>query len=246
VTTIKICGITTVDDACTAAKAGADMLGFIFYDKSPRYVTPERAATIAGAVRDGYAARTPHFVGVFVDEPAARVAAILDAAGLDLAQCHGSEPPAYIRQLSPRAFKAIRPRTREEAQTALDLYRDTTPDDARLPQLLVDAYHPQQLGGTGHTADSGLARWLAGRVRMLLAGGLMPDNVGAAIEQIRPWGVDVSSGVELRPGQKDPARIRAFIQAVRSAEPRVTDSSRAVDMQPPSCSRESATRVSAT
>ncbi len=216
----KICGITTVDDAFIAADAGADMLGFIFYNKSPRYVTPEKAALIAGAVRGAYDADAPRFVGVFVDEPAARIQALLDVVGLDLAQLHGSEPPALIRQLCPRAFKAIRPRTREQAQVALDTYRDTVPDDARLPQLLVDAYHPQQLGGTGHTADPGLARWLAGRVRLLLAGGLTPDHVAAAVEQIRPWGVDVSSGVELSPGTKDPARVRAFIQAVRAADSR--------------------------
>jgi phosphoribosylanthranilate isomerase len=157
-------------------------------------------------------------VGVFVDEPQARVEAALDAVGLDLAQLHGSEPPAAIAGLAPRAFKAIRPRTRMQAEAALDIYRETAPDAANLPQLLVDAYHPQQKGGTGRQADAGLAGWLAGRVRLLLAGGLTPDNVGAAVRSIRPWGVDVSSGVERRPGVKDPARVRAFIEAVRTAD----------------------------
>ena len=240
-TTCKICGITTVDDACTAVEAGADMLGFIFYNKSPRYVTPETAAFIAGALRGAYGIRAPRFVGVFVDEPAARIRAMLDTIGLDLAQLHGSEPPARVRQLCPRAFKAIRPRTQEQAQVALNTYHDTMPDDARLPQLLVDAYHPQQLGGTGHTTDLDLARWLAGRVRLLLAGGLTPDNVGAAIGQIQPWGVDVSSGVELCPGTKDPVRVRAFIQAVRAA-----DSGGAIAKSRSLRSREPATRVPAT
>jgi phosphoribosylanthranilate isomerase len=224
-TYVKLCGITTVDDACTAVQAGADMLGFIFYPKSPRYITYETAALIAGAVRGAYGDRSPRFVGVFVDEPAARIQAMLDAAGLDLAQCHGSEPPALIRQLAPRAFKAARPHTQQEAQIALDTYRNTVPDDPSLPELLVDAYHPQQLGGTGHRADTGLAAWLSSRVRLLLAGGLTPDNVAAAVQEIRPWGVDVSSGVELRPGVKDPARIQAFVQAVRSVEPSVPPTS---------------------
>jgi len=230
-TYVKICGITTVEDACTAAEAGADLLGFILYHKSPRYVPSEAAVLIAGVVRGAYGAQSPRLVGVFVNEPAARIRALLDAIGLDLAQLHGDEPPATIRQLAPQAFKAVRPRTQEQAQSALADYRDTVPDDVRLPQLLVDAYHPQQLGGTGHSADPGLACWLARRTRLLLAGGLTPENVGSAVEQIRPWGVDVSSGVELRPGIKDPARIRAFIQAVRAAQ-----------ASSPQRSRESATR----
>jgi phosphoribosylanthranilate isomerase len=217
-TTIKICGITNIDDACIAVEAGADMLGLIFTPKSPRYVTTETAAFIVGAIRGAYGDRTPRFVGVFVDEPIDRVRGCLDAVGLDLAQLHGREPPAMVRHLAPRAFKAIRPSTRREAQAALERYRDTMPHDARVPELLVDAYHPIKLGGTGHTADPALAGWLARRVRLLLAGGLTPDNVRAAVEQIRPWGVDVSSGVEQRPGTKDPARVKAFIQSVRAAD----------------------------
>jgi len=217
-TIIKICGITNVDDAFAAAEAGADLLGFIFYPKSPRCVPPETAAFIAGAVRGSLGIRRPRFVGVFVDEPVARVRRLLDVVGLDLAQLHGSEPPAAIRQLAPRAFKALRPRTHQEAQAALDAYRESMPDDPNLPQLLVDAYHPRQFGGTGHRASADAAYRLSGRVRLLLAGGLTPDNVAAAVEQIRPWGVDVSSGVERRPGTKDPARIRALVQAVRDRE----------------------------
>ena len=217
-TAIKICGITNVDDAFAAAQAGVDMLGFIFYPKSLRYVQPETATFIVGAVRGSLGVHRPRFVGVFVDEPVTRVRCLLDAVGLDLAQLHGDEPPTEIRELSPRAFKAIRPQTQTEAQGALDTYQGSMPGAPSLPQLLVDAYHPQQLGGTGHRASVDVACWLKGRVRLLLAGGLTPDNVAAAVEQIQPWGVDVSSGVERRPGIKDPARIRAFIQAVRSAD----------------------------
>jgi phosphoribosylanthranilate isomerase len=214
----KICGITNVNDACIAVEAGADMLGLIFYPKSPRYVTPETAAGIVEAVRFTYGADTPRFVGVLVDKPAAQIPALMDAVGLDLAQLHGNESPELVRRLSPRAFKAVRPRTEEQARAALDAYRDTVPNDACLPQLLIDAYAPRQLGGTGHTADPGLAHLLATRVRLLLAGGLTPDTVAGAVRRIHPWGVDVSSGVELRPGIKDPARVRAFIQAVRAVD----------------------------
>jgi phosphoribosylanthranilate isomerase len=250
-TTVKICGITNVGDACVAVEAGADLLGLIFYPKSPRYVAPERAAFITGAVRGIYGPRRPRFVGVFVDEPVERIRLLLDTLGLDLAQLHGHEPAGVIRQLCPRAFKAIRPHTGAQAQAALDTYRDTVPDDPRLPELLVDAYHPQKLGGTGHKADPELARWFARRTRLLLAGGLTPDNVRAAVKQIRPWGVDVSSGVELRPGVKDPARIRAFLQAVRAADnahpichrSRERVSGKAADTRPSPRSREIASRA---
>jgi phosphoribosylanthranilate isomerase len=233
-TTIKICGITTVDDACTATELGADLLGFIFYEKSPRHISPDTAAYITSAVRGIYGQQTPRFVGVFVNEAVRRIQALLERIGLDIAQLHGDEPPAQIHTLAPRAFKALRPRTQAQAEQAFDVYRHTLPDDTRLPQLLIDAYHPEQLGGTGHRADLQLARWLAGRARLLLAGGLTPDNVSAAVEQIHPWGVDVSSGVELRPGVKDPARVRAFVQAVRSVAPYSSESS--------PCSRVSGSR----
>jgi phosphoribosylanthranilate isomerase len=214
---VKICGITNVEDACHAVEAGADLLGFIFYPPSPRSVAAQQAALIVAAVRGAYGDRAPRFVGVFVDEPIESVDAILRAADLDLAQLHGSETPAQVRALSPRAFKAVSPRTMAQAAAATDAFRDATPDDKRLPQLLIDAYHPERRGGTGLQADRDLACWLAPRVRLLLAGGLTPENVAIAVEQIQPWGVDVSSGVELRPGVKDPARVRAFVQAARSA-----------------------------
>jgi phosphoribosylanthranilate isomerase len=214
---VKICGITNADDAFIAAEAGADLLGFIFYPKSPRYIPPKTAASITGAVRGSLGIHRPQFVGVFVNEPVARVRRLLDSVGLDLAQLHGREPSAAIQELAPRAYKAIRPQTQSQAQAELDAYRDSMPDDPKLPQLLVDAYHPRQMGGTGQQANAELARRLSRRVRLLLAGGLTPDNVAAAIREIRPWGVDVSSGIERSPGVKDPARVRAFIQAVRAA-----------------------------
>jgi phosphoribosylanthranilate isomerase len=217
-THIKICGITNVEDACYAAEAGADMLGFIFYRKSPRYVTAEETAFIVGAIRGAFGRHAPRFVGVFVDEPIDRVRAVIKAARLDMAQLHGGESPAEVRELYPHAFKAVRPRTQDEAQAAVAAYQDTVPDDDATPELMVDAYHPQHPGGTGIPADQDIARWLARRVRLLLAGGLSPETVVPAIEQVQPWGVDVSSGVERERGVKDHARVRAFIEAVRALE----------------------------
>jgi phosphoribosylanthranilate isomerase len=217
-TRIKICGITNVEDARCAAEAGVDFLGFIFYPKSPRFVRTQQAVTIARAIRDEFGAPAPRFVGVFVDEPVEGVCATLEAARLDLAQLHGTESAAVVRALYPRAFKAIRPQTHSQAKAAMVAYGNTGPDDDALPQLLVDAYHPQQLGGTGMQADLVIAQWLARRVRLLLAGGLTPETVGAVVEQVQPWGVDVSSGVERTKGIKDHARVRAFVEAVRAAQ----------------------------
>jgi phosphoribosylanthranilate isomerase len=217
-TRVKICGITRLDDARCAVEAGGDLLGFIFYPKSPRFVTPERAAAIVRAIRDEFGARAPRCVGVFVNEPVDRVRAILDNAGLDLAQLHGDEPPAEVRKLRPHAFKAIRPQTGDEAEELVNGYCDVAPDDDTLPQLLLDAYHPEKFGGTGIQADLDLACLLARRFRLLLAGGLTPETVGSAIERVRPWGVDVSSGVEASRGIKDHARVRAFVKAVRGEQ----------------------------
>jgi len=212
---VKVCGLTSLEDARRAAEAGADFLGFVFYPKSPRFVPPERVAVITAALRAEFGAEAPRFVGVFVDAPVEQVRATLDIAGLDLAQLHGGEPPALVGALHPRAFKALRPRSSEEAVAMAESYRAVLPEDGALPQLLVDAYHPTRPGGTGLRADWGIARELARRFRLLLAGGLTPENVGEAIAQVRPWGVDVSSGVERSPGLKDPARLRAFVEAVR-------------------------------
>lgn len=214
-TRVKICGITNLDDARCVAETGADFLGFILVPESPRFVTPVRVAAIARAIRSEFGADSPSFVGVFVNEPVSRVQAILDAASLDLAQLHGDEPPDQVRRLHPRAFKAIRPETREDAEAAVTKYHDVFSNDNALPQLLLDAYHPKRYGGTGLQVDLTVARPVAQQCRLLLAGGLMPETIGAAIEAVQPWGVDVSSGVEKEKGVKDHARIRAFIQAAR-------------------------------
>ena len=219
-TRIKICGITVLADARCAAEAGADMLGFIFYPPSPRYVAPDAAGRIVRALRAAYGARAPCCVGVFVNEPAVRVQAVLDEAGLDLAQLHGDEPLEALQALAPRAFKAIRPATAAEALAQAARYADVeAPPEG--PDLLVDAYHPARYGGTGLPLDPAVARAAIGRTagrRVLLAGGLAPESVGQVVATLRPWGVDVSSGVEREPGRKDRARVKAFIDAVREAE----------------------------
>ena len=214
---IKICGITNLADARCAAESGADFLGFVFYRRSPRYLRPDAAARIVQNIRKEQGDGAPRFVGVFVDEPAAAVQAVLDQAGLDLAQLHGSEPPVELQRLAPRAYKAIRPRSAAEALVALQTYGLLLPADADLPQLLVDAYDARLYGGTGVRADWQVARSLAQDCRLLLAGGLSPETVGAAIEAVQPWGVDVSSGVERAPGLKDHERVRAFVRAVEAA-----------------------------
>lgn len=212
---MKICGITRLEDAVIAVEAGADLLGFIFYDRSPRYVTPDDVASIVSLLSD--LPSRPILVGVFVDEPPDRVRAILDDCGLDLAQLHGSEPPVEVAALAPWAYKAIRPKNRTEAEGYLAAYASVVPDRADAPSFLLDAYHPWKFGGTGRTVPWPAARAIARRHRILLAGGLTPDNVAEAVQVVEPWGVDVSSGVELRPGVKDRDKVHCFIEAAKAA-----------------------------
>ncbi len=214
---VKICGITNLEDARSAVEAGADLLGFIFYPRSPRYVEPAQVRAILEALKDERAEeRKSAAVGVFVDEPAARVAEILARSGVDYAQLHGDEPPAVLAALAPQAFKALRPSSAAEAQIEAEWYGEFGPPAG--PQLLLDAYDPDSYGGTGKQADwhtaAGLARLYP---RLLLAGGLTPQNVAGAVRTVRPWGVDVSSGVEHRPGEKDHDAVRRFVAAAKGA-----------------------------
>ena len=208
--------MTNLEDAQVAAEAGADLLGFIFYEKSPRYVAPKAVAGIATAIR--LAARSalhasPLLVGVFVNETHEVIAATLDRCGLDLAQLHGEDDPAILASLASRAFKAARPHTSAQAEDAAARFSPYSPQTG--PDILLDAYHPALRGGTGETGDWSLAAGLASRYRVLLAGGLTPANVAEAIHQVAPWGVDVASGVEAAPGRKDHERVREFVAAVR-------------------------------
>jgi len=212
---IKICGLTNEEDALVAAEAGADFLGFVFHPKSPRYVQRKQVREIAASLRARLSA-CPTLVGVFVDEPVQRVRETLDFCGLDLAQLHGSEPPAELRLLAPRAYKALRPQTRGDAEAFVATFGDDLPDEPDTPQLLLDAYHPWMPGGTGEQADWHAAMVLSWHFRVLLAGGLRPDNVAQAVTTVHPWGVDVSSGVEREPGKKDAQKVRDFVRAVRN------------------------------
>lgn len=216
---VKICGLRTLADAIEAADAGADYLGFIFYPLSIRAVTVEQVQPIAAGLRSR--ANCPILVGVFVDEPVDAVAGTLDACGLDLAQLSGDEPPEWLRDpaspLAGRGYKAIRPETLAQATRQASVYRPEPPS-ATGPDLLLDTYHPTLKGGTGETVDWEIAAHLArARPRLMLAGGLSLANVAAAVERVRPFAVDVASGVELAPGVKDPRVLRAFVGAARRA-----------------------------
>ncbi len=209
---VKVCGITNVDDARAAIEAGADLLGFNFYPKSPRYIAPEKAHEIVGQIRsDGL---KPLFVGVFVNSSVDEVRSILEIAQIDLAQLHGDESVSVVEQLNGRGFKALRPTSEEEALTQAEWFALYGPN---APVVLVDAYRKDQYGGTGHTADWTIATKLAQRYPILLAGGLTPDNVAEAIKQVKPWGVDVASGVEVSPGKKDIAKMKLLVERCREA-----------------------------
>lgn len=213
-TRVKICGLTNLEDARAAVQAGADYLGFILYPKSPRYVTPEVAGQIVAELRAH--GNPPPCVGVFVNEPLARIHTIMAAADLDLAQLHGDESPEVVAELAGAAYKAIRPKSRQEAIASAARYAPLTVP--RGPGLMVDAYSPDAYGGTGQRTDWALAAELvAAHPRLLLAGGLTPDTVGQAVATVAPWGVDVASGVESAPGRKEHGAVRRFIANVRAA-----------------------------
>lgn len=202
---IKICGITNPIDALHAVDAGADALGFVFYKKSPRHVSPNVVKSIV--------ANLPPFVlptGVFVNEGAQVVRNIMDECGLALAQIHGDETADYCESLGRPLIRGIRLRDRHTLM-AMAEYKGR----ARVRGFVLDAFSDAAYGGTGKTADWTLAKEAAGSFSFLLAGGLSPENVQEAILQVQPYGVDVSSGVEASPGKKDPAKIQAFIQAVK-------------------------------
>jgi phosphoribosylanthranilate isomerase len=218
-TKVKICGITNLDDAVVAAEAGADFLGFLFYARSPRYIAAEVVREIAQGLRaraqSDAAFSLPRLVGVFVNSPTADVRHFLDFCGLDFAQLHGDEPVDDLLSLSESGYKAIRPSSAARGLDDALLYSPLPRH--RGPHLLLDAWDPAAFGGTGHRSDWDLAAKIVKQVpNLLLAGGLTPANVGQAIRHVRPWGVDVSSGVEASPGHKDTGRVREFIRQVKA------------------------------
>ena len=203
-TKIKICGITNIDDALAATGYGADALGFIFYKKSPRYISPETAREIARKV--------PPFVkkvGVFVNEEIDIVNKILDEADLDMAQLSGDETHSYCRNLNVPYIKAFRIRD-EESLNEIDKF-DTS-------YLLFDSFNEGEYGGTGETFDWSLIQNKHFKDQyVILSGGLNPDNIEDAILKIKPYAVDVASGVEKEPGKKDHNKIKSFIEAAKNA-----------------------------
>jgi phosphoribosylanthranilate isomerase len=203
-TKVKICGITSLQDGLTAADAGADALGFVFYEPSPRFVGIKAATAIIRQL--------PQFVlkvGVFVNAPQDLVMRAIGDCGLNVLQFHGDEPPEYCVQFGLMSVKAFRIK---DGTSLFEL--EKYPTDA----WLLDAFTAESPGGSGQTFNWELAveakRW--GRP-IFLAGGLTPENVGAAVRQVQPFAVDVSSGVEAAPGKKDPSKVREFIRAAKEA-----------------------------
>ncbi len=203
---VKICGITRLEDARFCAGAGADYLGFIQHRESPRYVAPEVVREILSWVEG------PGAVGVFVDADPDVVNRAACEAGFAYVQLHGEEPPSYLDEMDVPVIKAIsiRPGMKsDDVRRRMDAY------EGRVLYYLLDTGRPGMAGGTGQTFDWSVAESLATDHPLFLAGGLTPDNVGAAVETVWPYGVDVSSGVESAPGIKDIDRINEFFDAVR-------------------------------
>jgi phosphoribosylanthranilate isomerase len=200
---VKICGITRREDAEAAVSAGADALGFVFWPASPRYIDPFRARALVSAL--------PPFVtpvGVFVDQPAEYVNGVARAAHLGVVQLHGAEGADYARTMIRPVMKAVA--LGAAAADSLEVW------PARV-LVLLDVHDPVRRGGTGRTIDWTQAAVVARRRRVVLAGGLTAENVGEAIARVRPFGIDVSSGVEASPGIKDHGRLKALFEAVHGS-----------------------------
>ncbi|MBI2829398.1 MAG: phosphoribosylanthranilate isomerase [Acidobacteria bacterium] len=199
---LKVCGITRLSDALHAVEHGAGALGFVFWPQSPRYISPERAAEIIAALPPDVDA-----VGVFVNESVDGIRAVVAKTGIGVIQLHGDETPAYADKLGWPVLRAI---TVEQAEQAAVAWPPET-------IFLMDSVDPARRGGTGSTLDWRQAASAARGRRVVLAGGLTPDNVAEAIGTVRPFGVDVSSGVEDAPGVKNPDKVARFLTRARSA-----------------------------
>ncbi|HEV8308751.1 MAG TPA: phosphoribosylanthranilate isomerase [Candidatus Binatia bacterium] len=206
---VKVCGITNVDDALLAAEAGADALGFIFVEGTPRYVTPARAAAIIAAL--------PPFacpVGVFWDHPPAQVRAVAEECGLQALQLHGTEPPEMVAAFRLPVLKTVK--VAGPADLALlARYKPAA--------FLLDSPARWSEGEARRPISWTLAREAGQRGRIILSAGLTADTVGEAIRLARPFGVDVNSGVEAAPGRKDPEKVRRFVRAARAAALEASD-----------------------
>jgi len=203
-TRVKICGITCAEDAEAAVAAGAHALGFVFVPGTPRFIPPTAAAAVITALPPFVSA-----VGVFVNQPLAEVVATAGRCGLHLIQLHGEESEAFARQLPLPVIRALRVR---DAQSLAVL------DDYPARAFLLDAFVPGVAGGTGRTFPWEIAAARASVAPIILSGGLTPETVGGAIKHVRPYAVDVSSGVESHPGRKDLQKLKEFMDHVRRAD----------------------------
>lgn len=216
-TRVKICGIKTLDDARAAADAGADMIGLNFFKKSPRCIEQEAARALCTALRAEFGEKCPRLVGLFVNEIVSNISTAMDFVGLDFVQLSGDESVEMLKELRGTAFKAIRPRSQAEALDDVRYFASGIPSDETMPSLLLDAFSPALYGGTGEQAADGIGQAVRAETpRLMLAGGLTPDNVVGRIKAVQPWGVDVASGVEGDiTGKKDHAKVRAFVAAAK-------------------------------
>lgn len=203
---VKICGITKAEDALCALDNGADFIGFIFHPKSPRFITLERALNIVNSLREkGYA--SPPAIGVFVDEDSNIVKEYAENLNLFAVQLHGNESPDYCSKLSRPVIKAVRVKEPESLHII---------GGYEVWAYLCDAWHPGVPGGTGKSIDASILSPYIKDHRIFLAGGLSPDNISGILKNIRPFAVDVSTGVETSPGIKDREKVKAFIRAAKS------------------------------
>lgn len=197
---VKICGITNPDDAIHACECGADLIGFVFYKKSPRYIAPERAGLIIK--------RLPapvEKVGVFVNESSETINRIVEDTGLTVVQLHGEETPEFTKEIKVKVIKAIRVKNEDDI-SGMQKYS--------VSAFLLDSF-TQSYGGSGKTFNWEIAKEAKKYGKIFLSGGLTPDNVADAISAVKPYGVDVSSGVESAPGKKDKNKVKEFLKKVK-------------------------------
>lgn len=204
-TRVKVCGVRRLEDAMLAVELGASAIGFVFWPGSPRFIDPHRARAIAAALPPGV---TP--VGVFVDQPVEFVASVAGLVSLGGVQLHGFEAVGDYARVRPHLIKAIAVSNGFDPESACGLPAHVT--------VMLDAHDPVRRGGTGRTIDWSVAATVAAKRRTILSGGLHPDNVVEAVSRVRPYMIDVSSGVESAPGVKDPEALRAFFAAVASTD----------------------------
>ena len=203
-TRVKVCGITNLEDAWTATEAGADALGFVFVPNTPRYIEPDHANAIMRQIPPQVVT-----IGLFADADSAQIQEVATNCRLDAIQLHGNEPPELCHSLNLKVIKAFRVKGNETLNILPKFQVDA---------YLLDAYVKGKLGGTGETFDWNLACRAKRYGQIILAGGLNPSNVSTAISQVKPYAVDVSSGVEAEPGRKDPEKVRDFIRTVRETD----------------------------